>query len=251
MTDRREKINSYIQSHGDVSLNELATKFSSVSTMTIRRDLKFLESSGEIVRTKGGAKSISHLSMMKEDTYYAREGKNAELKMEIANKLAPLIEEGSSVYFDAGSTLIHLAGALGDKRLFAVTNSPITATELLRCPNISVSVTGGMLNRENIALCGVGAADFLKRLNISTAILVAAGYSDEYGFSCGNHDEAELKRAVIASSLRTIIVVDSSKVGKNLPFTFAVPGDADVIVTDSGIPRSILTELKKDKAQII
>ena len=64
--DRREAINQFIQSRGEARLTELEVRYPDVSSMTLRRDLETLERQGYIVRVRGGAKSLAHLSMIKE-----------------------------------------------------------------------------------------------------------------------------------------------------------------------------------------
>lgn len=241
MWDRRKQMLAYITEHGDASITELASLFPAVSTMTIRRDLEYLEENGDIVRTKGGAKSIMRLSMRREEAYRQREMINDPQKREIAEKIVPFIEEGSCVYFDAGSTVMRVAQALGEKQFFAVTNDPNIAMELLKNSNCEISMTSGRLSRRNIALSGLGAVQSLQGINIGTAIIAASGYTPHFGFTCGNDEEAALKRAVISAAKRVICVMDSSKIGINHTFTFAMPADVDYLVTDRDADTSIFS----------
>lgn len=250
MKQRRQQIKEYISNNDFVSLLELSEMFPAVSTMTLRRDLEFLESEGDIIRTKGGAKSIKNLTMMKEDSYNKREFINPSLKKEIAEKAAALIEENSCLYFDAGSTVMQIAKAVGEKPLFAVTNGPNIAMELTKNKNCEINVICGRLNRDNIALSGLHAVEFLEDININTAILAASGYTAEHGFTCGNYDECRLKSAVIKKAQKIILVMDSTKLGANHPFTFATPEDIDVFVTDSGFDKAVLKNIK-DKNVIV
>ncbi len=251
MWDRREKMLAYIIEQGDASIAELASLFSDVSTMTIRRDLEYLEESGDIVRTKGGAKSIMRLSMRHEEAYHQREMINAAQKREIAEKTVPLIESGNSVYFDAGSTVMHIAKLLGEKQIFAITNGPNIAMELLKNPLCEVNMTSGRLSRQNIALSGLGAAHSIEGINIGTAIMAASGFTLDSGFTCGNFDESALKRAVISAAKHVILVMDSTKIGRNHTFTFAMPEDIDCFVTDSAADPSMLLPLKEANIQLI
>ena len=251
MWDRREKILAYILEKGEASITELASLFSNVSTMTIRRDLEYLEESGDIVRTKGGAKSIMRLSMRLEAAYHQRELINAPQKHEIAEKAAPLIENGSTVYFDAGSTVMHLVPFLGEKKIFAVTNGPNIAMELLKHPHCEVSMTSGRLNRQNISLSGLGATQSIEGINIGTAIMAASGFTPDLGFTCGSYDEAALKRAVISAAKRVVLVMDSTKLGRNHTFTFATPADIDIFVTDSAADKTMLVPLEEANIQLI
>ena len=52
--NRKERLNNYIQLKGEVKISELEKIFSDVSTMTIRRDLEYLEQQGEVLRVRGG-----------------------------------------------------------------------------------------------------------------------------------------------------------------------------------------------------
>jgi len=250
LKQRREQIKEYISNNDFVSLSELSELFPAVSTMTLRRDLEFLEGEGDIIRTKGGAKSIKNLTMMKEDSYNKREFINPSLKKEIAEKAAALIEENSCLYFDAGSTVMQIAKAVGEKPLFAVTNGPNIAMELTKNKNCEINVICGRLNRDNIALSGLHAVEFLEDININTAILAASGYTAEHGFTCGNYDECRLKSAVIKKAQKIILVMDSTKLGANHPFTFATPDDIDVFVTDSGFDKAVLKNIKEKNVTV-
>lgn len=243
MKDRREKINNYIISKGFVTLSELSELFSEVSTMTLRRDLEYLEEAGEIIRTRGGAKSIMHLSMKKEEAYNRREFINPALKAEIGKKVSGLIEDNSCVFFDAGSTVMQVAREMGQKPLFAVTSGPNIAMELTKNKRCDISVVCGRLNPDNISLSGLHAVEFLEGLNIGTAVIASSGFTMDCGFTCGSYDECELKRAAVRLANRVIIVMDSTKLGKNHPFTFAKPSDADYFVSDDGFDKKAADKL--------
>ena len=251
MWDRREKILAYITEKGEASILELASVFPDVSTMTIRRDLEFLESRGDVVRTKGGAKSIMHLSLRREAAYHHRESENADLKREIAEKTVQLIDDNSCVYFDAGSTMMQVVKLIGEKPLFAVTNDPYLALELIKNPNCEVSMTSGKLSRRSISLSGLGASNFLSGINIGTAIMASSGYAPDLGFTCGTYDEALLKRSVIASANRVILIMDSTKLTHSHPFTFAKPSDIDFFVTDSAVDKSAVSHLGRMGVRIV
>jgi len=74
------------------------------------------------------------------------------------------------------------------------------------------------------------------RNRCSKAFISAAGVDARFGVTCSNAYERETKKAVIASSMRKILVVDSSKFGQVRPVWFAELADFDEVVTDAGIP---------------
>ena len=93
--------------------------------------------------------------------------------------------------------------------------------------------------------------DQLKTLNIDTAFVCASGYTDATGFSVGGQHECVLKRAIIASARRVIMLMDSSKLNSILPFTFARLSDIDTFVTDSKAPESIKAAFRAAGVHVI
>ena len=58
-------------------------------------------------------------------------------------------------------------------------------------------------------------------------------------FSVSNINEAELKRKVISRAKKVIMLLDNSKIGKDLLFTLADISDIHVLITDSPLPDDI------------
>ena len=159
--DRREAINQYIQSRGEVRLKELEQRYTDVSSMTLRRDLEFLERQGRIVRIRGGAKSLAHLSMLKEAAYTQRQIANTDAKLVIADKAIRLLSPGRSIYIDSGTTCMCFAQRLPDQNLFVLTPAPNIALELVKNANVKINLSGGQLNRETLTLSGFNAIEYV------------------------------------------------------------------------------------------
>jgi DeoR/GlpR family transcriptional regulator of sugar metabolism len=64
------------------------------------------------------------------------------------------------------------------------------------------------------------------------------------GFSSPNLLEAETNRAVRSRAKKVVVMADHTKWGEVAFSTFAQFEEADVLVTDSGLPPSALTILK-------
>ena len=237
--DRRDAINQFIQSHGEARLTELEEKFPKVSSMTIRRDLETLERQGLIVRVRGGAKSLAHLSMIKEAAYTQRQVENTMGKLSIADKAVTLVEPGRSLYIDSGTTCMCFAKRLSDKNLFVLTPAPNIALELAKHQNIKINLTGGQLNRETLSLSGFNAIEYVKSLNIDLAFVAASAFSLNSGFSCGDYFEAELKRLIIKKAQRVILLMDISKINSGLPHTFARLNNIHTWITDSPLHEDV------------
>ena len=234
--DRRKSIFELIEQKGEVSIHELEALFPVVSSMTLRRDLDFLEHDHKIVKIKGGAKSLSHLSrsMLQdvEGDYGQREILNADAKRVIAEKAVPLAESGRSIFIDAGSTMMQLARRLRNGRFSVITNAVNAALELSQNKSATVNLVGGELNRNNLCVSGAGALEHLRNINIDVAFIAASGFSLENGFTNGSFDEYELKRHVISKAKKTVVLMDVTKLGKTMPYTFCRLEDVDVLIMD-------------------
>ena len=107
--DRREEIKTIFRTKGEIKLKELEERFPDCSSMTLRRDIKYLEEQGLVRRTRGGAVAMSNIMLVTEDDYQKRAMYNTKKKIEIAKKAVKIFQRGCSIYVDAGSTMMFLA----------------------------------------------------------------------------------------------------------------------------------------------
>lgn len=237
MSNKRTNIIlNYIRQKKDVSLKELHLLFPSYTEMTIRRDLNTLEKNGYIKRYHGGARINSDETAVFYN-YSQRSSTAIEYKRHVAVKAISLIEDSSSIFIDAGTTALEMVKLLPDEmHLFITTNDPYILFEASKRKNIEVFLTGGILNKSIFSLSGPAALSAMDRVNFDTAFIGAAGFSAEHGFSNASINECEVKRRAISSAKRTIILLDSDKFGKSLPYTFATPAEIDILVTNKPLP---------------
>ena len=245
-TERREIINKTIQKKGEVKIKELKEMFPDVSGMTLRRDLNHLEEEGHIVRIWGGAKSIDHLKESKEKQYSSRKTENIEAKVKIAKKAVDFIETGRSIFLDSGTTVMCLAEIIPDKDLSIITSGPNIGMELIDKNNPSVTLIGGQLNRNNISVSGANSLKFIENINIDMAFMATSGFSLESGFTSGNYNEGQLKRKIIDKARKVMMLMDLSKIDKNMPFTFSQLDDIDILICEDE-PESEIKKVLKEK----
>lgn len=241
---RQQKINSFIQEKGEVKLGELSRVFTDISRMTLRRDLLVLEQEGKIVMTRGGAKSMDLISMLKEAAYLQRVNRNIGGKQAIAEKAIAYISPGRSIYIDAGTTCMCLAQKIPDESLIVITSAPNIALELMRNQNVRISLTGGLLNRDTLSMTDTHAIEYVKSINIDIAFIAASAFTLKSGFTCGDYSEMELKRLIIGKADQVIILMDKSKLDISLPYTFARQDDIDVLITDGPLPEAYAADIQ-------
>ncbi len=239
-TARRQIISGMIQQQPFISFKELEERFPNVTGMTLRRDIEYFEKVGEIIKVRGGARSIKFITATIDEDYTVRDKENYSSKLTIASKVVSLIEEGKSYYFDSGTTIMRLAELLPDMFLNITTSSPNIALELLRKKSTIVYLIGGILNRESFSTTGDLALSCAENISVDVAFMTPSGYSENSGFTCGNLAENSIKSAIVKRAKKVIMLMDSSKLDKNMPYTFCRISDIDTLIVDKPIPASYI-----------
>lgn len=208
---RRALIIKALKDNDDVDVEQLAENLQ-VSTMTIRRDLKALEAEGKVIRTHGGA--VLKQTLIHESAFKDKETKRNDEKRKIAEAAVQLVRENSTLLLDSGTTTLEIAKLLKEKQnLTVITNDIQIAAELMNS-QLKVMMTGGNLQKETGTLLGSVAEDFLKEIHVDLFFLGAHAIDFEAGITAPAHDKAYVKKCMIASSERTWLVADSSKMNE-------------------------------------
>lgn len=237
--ERREAIAELLRVQGEVTLEQLSEIYPNVSMMTLRRDLIHLEENGLLRRTRGGAVAMSGLHLPSEDALSQRLQSNVMAKRQIAKKAAALIETGRSIYIDSGSTCMFLARCLPQNRMSVITSSPSIAMELAVEPMIDVVILGGRLGANTLSVSGSETCNQISNINIDTAIMATSGFTVDAGFTAGSYDESEVKRLAIERARHVIMLMDTSKVGHVLPYTFGRLDQIHSLVVDDHLPETV------------
>ncbi|MBR5192237.1 MAG: DeoR/GlpR transcriptional regulator [Clostridia bacterium] len=246
MKERLQMIKEYVDKVGKISFHELERVFSDISSMTLRRDLARLEELNALIRVSGGAISVDSVLKAKEKDFTEQIVYNATEKLEIAEKAIDLVEKKSCIFIDGGSTTTYFARALPDDKFYVLTNALNIAETILRKNKPTVAILGGDIKKSNFITVGKTCTDFINQINIATAVMTATGFITETGeFTCGSQSEAEVKKQVINKANKVIMLVDSSKINKNTPYTFATLKDINCLVVDSKFPVELKTTLEE------
>ena len=250
MEQRRNAIVDFINEKGKITFAQLEKRFSNVSQMTLRTDLKSLDEAKKIVRIHGGAKSVE-LVLGTDDYIGRRAVRNVEEKESIAQKVISLVKPNTAVYLDSGSTTTALAKIWPDQPNFIFTSSITCVMELSKLQHPTVFVLGGELNKYSMSACGVWAIDAVKTVNFDLAVIGVTNYSPDKGFSCEVLMESYLKRAVLQQSSESIILMDSSKVDKKSTFHICQLEEVNMVVSDQNISKDFLMQCEKSGVQLL
>lgn len=231
--ERQREIVQRARRDGRVEVAALAEHFG-VTTETVRRDLTRLERQGQVRRVHGGALPIEHLGF--ELDYEERMALHHAEKERIGVAAVDLLPEEGTVLIDAGTTTARLVHAFpSDRELVVTTNSLPLAESLVTRPNVTVLMPGGRLRPRTLAQVDVWTQRVLAELHVDVAFIATNGISIEHGLTTPDVAEAEIKRAMIRSGSRVVLLADSSKVGQRHFVRFGDVEQVDVMITDIGL----------------
>ncbi len=230
--DRLGAILERLGTQGSVGVTELATALG-VSVASVRRDLRMLEDQHLLTRTHGGAVSSG---VLYELPMRYRGGRHHEEKRRIAQTAAALVLDGvSSVALSGGTTTTEVARVLATRSgLKVVTNAINIAADLALRPAVTLVVCGGTARPESHELVGPLAEQALAQLNVDIAFVGVDGITATAGLTTHHEVEAATNRAMIRSAQRTVVVTDSSKVGRRAFANIAAIGAVTDLITDAG-----------------
>ena len=88
-----------------------------------------------------------------------------------------------------------------------------------------------------VQTCALPIWEYFDRTNFEIAIVSSTAFTPEQGFSCSSQIESDLLKQVFKKARNVYMMLDSSKIGKINPFTFARLEDIDVLITDDHFPK--------------
>lgn len=247
--ERQQAILALARSKGRVDVVALAEEFS-VTTETIRRDLTVLERAGTIRRVHGGAMPVERLGF--EPELAARDAVMTEEKQRIAKAALEELPADGSVIVDAGTTTARFVQLLPtDRELTVIVNSPPHAAVLATRPNLTVIILGGRVRGRTLATVDDWVLRPLADLWVDVAFMATNGCSVERGLTTSDQAEAAVKRAMIASSRRRVLLADRTKIGHDHLVRFGDLADIDVLITDTGLDTDLAADLAAEGPEIV
>ena len=212
--ERQDQILEYINKAQKANTNELAEYFN-VSKVTIRRDIDTLASQGLVVKTHGGAISVTK-SLHREIPYAYKAEHNQNAKKRIGVVAAECIEDGDIIILDSGSTTLEIAKNIIQKNITVVTDDIKIAMELSNKDNVTVIVSGGTLSDPVYTLTGNNVSEFFSRLHVNKTFLGCDAVDLEFGISNRTYGEVDIKSAMIRAADEVIMVTDNSKLNRKV-----------------------------------
>jgi DeoR/GlpR family transcriptional regulator of sugar metabolism len=230
---RQDEILKELDEKGHVLVQDLCEKLN-VSSVTIRKDLNYLESLGLLFRNHGGASKQVRYAY--EKNVGEKESINVEAKQDIAKAALSLIQENDCIILASGTTMHYLARMLVNfGPLTVLTSSLRVAIELCNNPNINIIQLGGEVRKSSTSIVGSISEGILKQFSCNKLFLGVDGIDSEFGISTSNAAEAHLNQIMMECADQTVILADSSKLNKKGFGKIAALDQVDYLITDKGI----------------
>jgi DeoR/GlpR family transcriptional regulator of sugar metabolism len=247
---RQALILEHLRINGAASIQELADTIGG-SQSTVRRDLEHLVEKGYLERTHGGA----HLLQPMRATFERETTVNAELqhaeKVAIGREAAQRLSARDSVIFDSSSTVMEAvrAAAERDLPLTVVTNSLEIADFAADIKSWRIILPGGTVRPGYRHLTGEPGESFIKTLHADLCMTGASAVTGTL-LTETSLEVASLKRAMISSARKTILLVDSSKFTAPGFCTLSDMSEIDEVITDEGIASDALGSLRSAERKV-
>ena len=207
---RREAMLKAVLS-GMTEVAELCEHFG-MSEATVRRDLRALADERLILRTYGGAASVS--THAPEEPLEQRSHSFQAEKDAIGLAAAAHVAPGDTIFLDSGTTTAALARALANREDIQVVTNNLLAVQILAASKVHLTLIGGDVRESSMSTLGAIALLALTRLTVDKAFLGADGVTATRGLCEATAEQAYLKECVIRQAASVFVLVTADKLGR-------------------------------------
>jgi DeoR family transcriptional regulator, glycerol-3-phosphate regulon repressor len=228
-TYRHSQIIELIEQKNFITIDELVEHFK-VTPQTIRRDLNTLANTNVIKRHHGGACLISST---KNSEYLDRKESNQQAKNNIAQSLAQLIPNDSSLFINIGTTTEAVARALiHHTNLRVVTNNIHVASILSENTSCSIIIAGGEVRNNDGGIIGESTIEFIDQFQMDFGIIGISGIDENGTLLDYDYREVRVSQSIIQNSKQVLLAADQTKFGRNAMVRLGNINEAQHLFTD-------------------
>ncbi len=245
--ERRNRILEVLRDKRFISVNDLHDELR-VSRETIRRDINRLADESRLIKTHGGAQSMSRA----EPAFASRMSANLTAKKAIGMRAADLVPDGATVIIDSGTTCLCTAEALMERQHLTVfTNDIHVAGKLADRNGNRVFLLGGELVPGEGATMGRDTTAMLARYDVDVAFIGISSMSDE-GVLCDyTREAAALRETMIAQAQTPVLVGDHDKFGWSAGVRVAGMDRISHLVTDRKLAPAVASAFKNRGTEVV
>ncbi len=236
MLERREAILQRIKEEGRVNVSELSREMN-ISAVTIRSDIRSMDSEGLLRRVRGGAVAVRDAEQPQELPYPSL-SQHVPEKRAIAERADRYIDDGDTIFLDDASTTYYLAEKIREntqRHLNVVTNCLSIAVLFWNRPNIELYMVGGSVGGNMPSTVGGEAAAWIEKIRVEKAFIGVHGLNMDVGLTSVASPQMLVKKAILKAARETYVMADSSKFDNGYLSVICPAEEVHMIITDSGI----------------
>ncbi|CAH0177803.1 Glucitol operon repressor [Rahnella aquatilis] len=172
--------------------------------------------------------------------------------MRIARAAIQEIQDGDSLIFDAGSTVMQMVPFLSQfNNITVMTNSLHIVNALVELDNDqTILMPGGTYRKKSSSFHGSLAESAFDKFNFDKLFIGADGVDLDGGVTTFNEVHG-VSQAMCKAAERIFLLVDSSKFGRKSPNVVCHLGKVDTLITDSGLSSQYRDAIEKLGIRII
>ncbi len=207
----------------------------------MRQDFDALAQMDTIARIHGGIEWEKKKMAIGHYIFEEQKMRHIESKKAIGYKALSFVENGSTVFLDSGSTVACLFQYLGfRKNVRVVTSSipllmsylePETKDVFMRCGHQLIFV-GGHVNHGILGTYGPFFDHSMRLINIDVLFFSCDAFDLERGMSNADDVPFSVIQTVKEQALKTVALIDRSKVKELATYRCMPTGALDVLITD-------------------
>ena len=225
--ERKDLIMRQVNIHTRVTFSDLSS-LTHVSEDTIRRDLHELATEGRVIKVRGGAMVSTYHPNAQQTEVYALNDKKI-----IALKALEFIENGMFVLIGGGTTVRELIRLIPDSlNATFITVNPFTVMDLVEKPNIETIMIGGKISSYSQMAVGGDVIQKLSEIKADLCIMGTNAIDPISGLTDSDWDSVQVKKAMIKSAEKTVIVAISEKLNSTMRLKIAGLNEMDYLVTE-------------------
>lgn len=223
--DRLKKILALIEQNQSITVGELTAALY-VSPATIRRDLAELSRRGMILRSFGGALSITTNARAAQERHEAPH-------TPVGERAARMIRDRSVLFLGHSALTLSMTPHLTRyDNLTVVTDSPAISDAL--CGSIAhLYCTGGRFLPQKNRFAGRQAAEFAARFHFDQCFFSCDGVTPDGQLTCRGTEDVFALLAAMRRSARSILLCTAEQLGITAPNVLMDLARTDAVVTDA------------------
>ena len=231
MNERQKKILEQLTNEHRVDVSTLAERLC-VSSVTMRKDLDFLEEMGLIRRMHGFA------VIGPRDNLNNRLAYHYEDKRRIARLAAERVMPGETVMIESGSccALLAMELATAQRDVTIITNSAFIADYVRGRSHTKIVMLGGEYQSESQVVVGPLTVQSCEMFRVDKFYIGTDGFSPRYGFTGEDMMRVEAVKAMRRRANKLFILTESEKFSRQGVVSLLPFEDITALYTDEKIP---------------